>query len=131
MTLDVVLEDHLPHPVEAVWRALTEAESVSEWLMATSDYRPAVGAQFRMKTERLSPSGWVDAEVLEVDAPRRLVWAWSAGDGLPPSTVTFELAEEAGGTLLRLTHRGESDPAVGRLLQDGWPTRIELLRRLL
>jgi len=128
--LDVVCDEVLPHPVEEVWRALTDAESISDWLMATSDFEPRVGAVFRMKTGRLAPDGWVRAEVLELVAPHRMVWAWSV-DTAAPTTVTFELTPVTDGTRLRLTHVGDIDPAIGGLLQEGWPTRIELLRRLL
>jgi uncharacterized protein YndB with AHSA1/START domain len=131
MRLDVVLEEVLPHPVDAVWSALTSAESISEWLMPTTDFRPDVGARFRMKTQNLSPTGWVEAEVLELDPPRRMVWAWSAGANAAPTTVTFELTPEDAGTRLLLTHAGEIDPAIGGILLDGWPSRIELLGRSL
>jgi uncharacterized protein YndB with AHSA1/START domain len=131
VNLDLVFEEVLPHPVEAVWGALTDAASISEWLMTTTDFRPRVGTRFRMQTGRLAADGWVDAEVLELDPPRRMVWAWSVNDGLPPTTVTFELAAEADGTRLTLTHVGEIDPVVGGLLRDGWPGRIDLLRRSL
>ena len=77
MNLDVRIEELLPHPVESVWGALTDAASISDWLMATNDFRPQVGARFRMKTGHLSADGWVEAEVLELDPPRRMVWAWS------------------------------------------------------
>jgi uncharacterized protein YndB with AHSA1/START domain len=60
-----------------------------------------------------------------------MVWAWSVADDVPPTTVTFELAPEAGGTRLTLTHVGEIDPRIGALLRDGWPGRLELLRRSL
>ena len=46
MRLDVVVEETLPHPVEKVWSALTSAESVSAWLMATDDFRPAATTSF-------------------------------------------------------------------------------------
>jgi uncharacterized protein YndB with AHSA1/START domain len=131
MRLDVVLDVLLPHPVEAVWAALTNRAAISEWLMATTDFRPVVGARFRMRTQHLSPTGWVEAEVLELDPPRRMVWAWAPGAGAEPTTVTFELAPEAGGTRLALSHVGEIDGAVGALLRDGWPSRVELLRRSL
>ncbi len=84
-----------------------------------------------MKTQLLSADGWVDAEVLELDPPRRMVWAWSVNDAVPPTTVTFELTPEDEGTRLKLTHVGEIDPFVGGLLRDGWPGRIESLRRSL
>ena len=101
MKLDLVFEELLPHPVEAVWGALTDAAAISDWLMATTGFEPRVGARFRMKTQRLSADGWVRAEVLELDPPRRMAWAWSADGGAAPTTVTFELTPEGGGTRLR------------------------------
>ena len=131
MNLDLAFEGVFPHPIAAVWRALTDPAAISDWLMTTTDFRPVVGARFRMKTRQLSADGWVRAEVLELDPPRRMVWAWSANDGAAPTTVTFELTSEAGGTHLKLTHVGEIDPLFGGLLRDGWPGRIKLLRRSL
>jgi uncharacterized protein YndB with AHSA1/START domain len=127
--LDVLLEEVLPHPVDAVWGALTDADAISGWLMATSNFRPRVGTRFRLKTERLSSDGWIRAEVLEIDPPRRMVWSWSPDEASLPTTVTFELIPEDDGTRLRLTHVGEIDLHVGELLIDGWPSRIELLRK--
>lgn len=132
MRLDLAFEEVLPHPVDAVWGQLTDGAAVSEWLMETSDFRPEVGARFRLKTQHLAPSGWIEAAVVELEPPRRMVWAWSADVDAPPTTVTFTLEpEEGGGTRLRLTHEGEIDPVVGGLLREGWPSRIELLRRSL
>lgn len=72
----------------------------------------------------------LDAEVLELDPPRRMAWAWSLNDGDLPTTVTFELAPEDGGTRLRLRHEGEIDPTaavssatVGPAGSRCWPTR--------
>ena len=131
MKLDVVLEHVLPYPVDAVWRQLTDREAISEWLMATADFEPRVGARFTMRTGHLSSDGWVRAEVLELEPPRRMVWAWSVQPASEPTTVTFELQPADEGTLLKLAHAGEIDESFGRLLEDGWPTRIELLRRSL
>ncbi len=131
MILDVRIDELLPHPVEAVWAALTDSASISDWLMATDDFRPEVGARFRMKTGTLSASGWVEAEVLELDPPRRMVWAWSVAGGEAPTSVTFELVPQGEGTRLTLTHAGEIDPVIGAQLAEGWPGRIELLRRSL
>jgi uncharacterized protein YndB with AHSA1/START domain len=133
VNLNIFCEELLPHPVGAVWGALTDPAAISDWLMATSDFRPALGARFRLKTQRLSATGWVDAEVLEFDPPHRMAWSWSANDGSPPSTVTFQLAPEPGGTRLSLRHVGEIDSVVGGLLREGWPGRIialsEVIRR--
>ena len=129
MRLDIALDERLPHPPERVWQALTDAATICGWLMATDDFRPEVGARFKLKTEHLSPTGWIDAEVLELDPPRRMVWAWSSNDGNPPSRVTFELEPENGGSRLRLTHEGEIEPAIGAILVEGWPGRIDALAK--
>ena len=99
--------------------------------MQTAEFEPLVGSRFRLKTERLAPDGWVDAEVTELDPPRRMAWAWSVKDGNPPTTVTFELAPESEGIRLKLTHVGEIDPVVAGLVTGGWPVKIEALRRSL
>jgi len=125
--LDVEYDELLPQSVQAVWSELTDAAAISDWLMATTDFKPAVGCRFQLKTERLSTTGSVEAEVLELDAPRRMVWSWSANDGNPPSRVSFELMEEGGGTRLRLRHVGEFDEAVVQILRDGWPGRIKAI----
>jgi uncharacterized protein YndB with AHSA1/START domain len=127
VNLDVEYEELLPHSIAAVWAELTDAASISEWLMATSDFRPLVGCRFRMKTQRLAPTGWVDAVVIEIDPPRHMVWSWSAGDGSPPSRVTFQLVEEGEGTRLRLRHTGDLNPEIAEILRSGWPGRITAL----
>jgi uncharacterized protein YndB with AHSA1/START domain len=95
MKLDVRLEELLPHPVEAVWGVLTDAAAISDWLMVTNDFEPRVGAHFRMKRQHLSADGWVRAEVLELEPPRRMVWSWSVDEVSPPTRVAFELTTEA------------------------------------
>ena len=129
MNLDLAFEELLPHPIEAVWSALTNASAISAWLMRTRDFKPTVGTRFGLKTQLLSKSGWVEAEVTELEPLKRMVWAWSVADDAPQTTVTFELTPEDEGTRLKLTHVGEIDPFVGGLLTEGWPGRLELLRR--
>jgi uncharacterized protein YndB with AHSA1/START domain len=131
MKLDVSLEVLLPHPAEAVWSVLTDAAAIGDWLMEASGFEARVGTRFRLRTEHLASSGWIAAEVLELEPPRRMVWSWTPdGDGAA-SLVTFCLTPEAGGTRLALAHTGEADEVVAALLRDGWPTRTELVRRIL
>ena len=33
MKLDLAFDEVLPQPIEAVWRALTDARAISDWLM--------------------------------------------------------------------------------------------------
>jgi uncharacterized protein YndB with AHSA1/START domain len=127
MRLDVALDELLPHPVEAVWAALTDPGAISDWLMQTDEFEPLVGTRFKLKTRNLSAGGWVHAEVLEVDPPRRMVWAWSVDEAAAPTTVTFELTPTAGETRLTLTHVGDIDPDIVGRLTNGWPGRIQEL----
>lgn len=124
MKLDVAYEEMLPHQIEAVWAGLTDKMAISEWLMTTDDFKPSVGCQFRMKRHN---DEWVDAEVLEFEPPRRMVWSWSVDDRNPPSKVTFMLARQGAGTRFRLRHVGEFDPEMAGIFRDGWPGRIEAL----
>lgn len=94
-----------PHPPGRVWRALTDAELLAQWLMP-NDFVPAVGHRFAFRTEP-GPGfdGVVRCEVLELDEPRRMTWSWRGG---PLDTVvTFELLPvEPGATRLQVVHSG-------------------------
>ncbi len=94
-------------PPEAVWEALTEGERLSSWFGANVEIeaRPGGAVRFRFAdgTER---RGVVQA----ADAPRRLVFRWTAlrGSGFDlaagdASTVEFALEPDGDGTRLVVT----------------------------
>jgi uncharacterized protein YndB with AHSA1/START domain len=122
-TRSLSLEFDLPHPPAKVWRALTEPELVSRWLMKT-DMAPAVGKAFTFKNEP-SP-GWdgiVNCEMKEVERHRRLRYSWRSG-GID-TQVTWTLAPTAsGGTLLKLEQSGfranEQNARFFEGAQKGW-----------
>jgi uncharacterized protein YndB with AHSA1/START domain len=63
----------------------------------------------------------VRCEVLELDAPRVMMWRWQGGR--IDTTVRFELSPEREGTRLTLTHagfRGVGPRLVGMILSRGW-----------
>jgi uncharacterized protein YndB with AHSA1/START domain len=96
-----------------VWRALTEPELLSAWLMP-NDIRPEVGARFTFQADTEAGGGPIECEVLAVEPLRLLRYSWrgedrnrDASDRALDSTVTFVLAETPdGGTHLRLVHDG-------------------------
>lgn len=97
-------EVRYPHPPERVWRALTTREALAVWLMP-NDFTPEVGHRFNFRTDPAPGfDGIVHCEVLELDAPRRMVWSWRGGN--VDTTVTFELEPVAGGTRLSFEQRG-------------------------
>jgi uncharacterized protein YndB with AHSA1/START domain len=127
----IVHEVLYPHPIERVWRALTDSAALATWLMP-NDFEPRVGHRFSFRVEREQAQSWsgvVECEVREVEAPRRVSYTWRSGDVLPETLVTFTLAAEAGGTRLRLEHSGFA--AGGRpaltirdILAQGWGSNL-------
>ena len=106
----VVIEREFAHPPGKVWRALTQSDLLSEWLMQ-NDFKPVVGHKFNFRAQP-NPhwNGVTDCEVLVVEPDKRLSYSWSssgaeAQDGTR-TIVTFTLAPTKGGTLLRMEHAG-------------------------
>ena len=131
MKLDLYYDELLPHPIETVWRAITDRDALAEWLM-TSDFTAEVGHEFTMRGAPIPGwRGWVDCKVLELDAPHRMVWSWLDSDHGEPTTVVFELEPRDGSTRLQLRHTGEIAPDNRRLLQKGWPEKLASLAELL
>jgi len=98
----------LDHPVELVWRALTEPPLLAR-CCAETDLRPRVGAAFRLR----APSGEAAlagfdpttlAEVTAVDPPRKLVMRWRSEQ--LQTLVTWDLEPVAGGCRLVVTQIG-------------------------
>jgi uncharacterized protein YndB with AHSA1/START domain len=104
---------HYPHPVEAVWRALTDPALIPRWTSTGAGGRPegfapVVGTRFRFVAK--PKPGWngiVDCEVLEVDEPRLLRYSWADGNGGGDVTqVTYRLEPYGGGTRFTYEHTG-------------------------
>ncbi|MGZ3298199.1 MAG: SRPBCC family protein [Asticcacaulis sp.] len=107
MTRTVLIERELRHPPEKVWRALTQAPLIADWLMQ-SDFEPVVGHEFTFRAQPVQ--GWdgvVKARVLTVDAPRELAYTWGSM-GLD-SVVTWTLTPTGAGTHLRMEQTGFGD----------------------
>ena len=136
-TRSIVVERTIPHPPEKVWRALTQPELVSEWLMKT-DLQPVVGHRFNFRSQPVN--GWngvTDCEVLEAEPPRRLVYSWNASGeqaatGIK-SIVTWTLTPApGGGTHLHMEHAGfrALDEGFYKGASHGWPLMIAALERV-
>jgi uncharacterized protein YndB with AHSA1/START domain len=105
MKADIDVTTVYPHPIERVWAALTSRDALAEWFMP-NDFEPSVGRQFTFRTKPAPGfDGIVHCEVLEIDAPKRMVWSWAGG---PIDTmVTFTLEPEGpDSTTLRMRQTG-------------------------
>lgn len=117
----VVREVRYPHPPERVWRALTDPSELSAWLMP-NDFTAEEGARFRLDARPDHPEPF-DCEVLEIDPPRRLRTRWVVRGA--PTTVTFELRADDGGTVLRVEHDG-LPTAEQPKFDGGWGTKFAI-----
>ena len=90
-------ERRIAHPIDAVWRAVTEPDELLHWFPAavTVDLRPGGRMRFTFPGDAFPPS---DGEVTTCEPPRRFAFDW--GD----EHMSFELEPIAEGTLLRFTH---------------------------
>jgi uncharacterized protein YndB with AHSA1/START domain len=129
---DIVIEQTYPHPIERVWRALTDREALAAWLMP-NDFEPKVGHRFTFRTTADQMwNGVVQCEVVALDAPRRVAYTWQGG--ALDTLVEFTLAPVADGTRLRLVHSGfekggKLTLTVRDILGSGWRSKI-LVERL-
>src|SRR6266536_2793123 len=113
---------------EAIWDALTNAERTVEYGyrgQVDYDLRPG-GAYIAYATEEMlsrgAPDAVIEGEILEVDAPRRLVQTWDArfdeATGAEASTrLSFEIEDSYPGvTKLTLTHALDGAPILAELV---------------
>jgi len=129
------VDEFVPHPPSAVWRALTEPDLLARWLMP-NDFKLEIGHRFVFHGTPQPQAGFGGtghSEVLDFDAERMLKISWRAAaedaSGLD-STVTFTLEPEGTGTRLFLEHDGfdPGDPyqeAARRLMGGGWPRIVK------
>ena len=114
-------ERRLRHPVEAVWRAVTDPAELAGWFPARVAYegapRPGTGLTFTFPDDAMPPTS---GEVLEVDEPRLLAFTW--GDDV----LRIELSADGDGCLLRFTHVFDERDAAARDAA-GWHVCLDRL----
>jgi uncharacterized protein YndB with AHSA1/START domain len=104
-----------------VWRALTDAEDLGNWL-APTEMELRRGGRVAID---FGEGGRVTGEVIVADAPNTLEYTWDfTGEGR--SVVRFELTMEGARTRLVLEHRLlPPDQAVG--YGAGWHAHLDVL----
>jgi uncharacterized protein YndB with AHSA1/START domain len=101
----VSLEFDLKHAPKKVWRALTDPELLTQWLLPVFDHKLEVGAAFLLKTN--PQPGWdgtVNCRFVEIDEQKKISWRWVVGD--IDTIVTFTLTPTESGTRLSLVQSG-------------------------
>lgn len=101
----ISFEFDLHHAPEKVWRALTDPVLLEEWLLPVIDLKLEPGATFTFKAQ--PQPGWdgiVHCRLREIEAHRKLSYAWVVGD--IDTVVTFTLTPTPSGTRLSLVQSG-------------------------
>jgi uncharacterized protein YndB with AHSA1/START domain len=104
----------LPHPVERVWRAITEPDELRQWYPAVPRWELAPGAEFT--SDDVDGSG----TITEIEPPRVLAYTWGADE------FRFELEPDGEGCRLVFTHV-LADPALRDQTEAGWQLYFDRL----
>ena len=104
---NVVVERVFDHPIEKVWKAITNKEQLKQWYFDLDDFKAEVGFRFTFLGQGHKGAQYIHlCTVTEVDPPKKLQYSWQY-EGYPGySLVTFELSEMGNQTRLTLTHHG-------------------------
>ncbi len=107
---------------ETIWRLLVDPKEIVRWMGQAAAFDPRPGGHYRLD---VIPGYAASGEIVEFDAPRRLVYTWGwghEGSTVPPgsTTVMFELLPHGDGTLLRFTHGDLPSTEAAESHERGW-----------
>ena len=105
-------ERRLDHPVERVWRAVTEPAELENWFVAAAPWKPEAGEVFEAMGER--------GEITELEPPRVIAWTWGG------ELCRFELSPDGDGCVLVFVHAFD-DRALGAQHAAGWEVYLNRL----
>jgi uncharacterized protein YndB with AHSA1/START domain len=113
------MERHLPHPVEKVWRALTEPSELGHWFPSKVEIDLAPGGKVRfVGVSDEYPS--MDGEITDLDPPRLIAYTWDSDH------LRWELRPDGDGCLLTLTHTFD-DRFGAASFASGWTGCLDIL----
>lgn len=112
--VDVNFDRLYSHPIEKVWRALTDPERLADW-MGASTVEPFVGGKIAMM---IGSPGAMSGEILTWDAPNVLEFTWNNPTS-PEAVIRYELTAEGTGTRMRFTHSHMPYASSARMM-PGW-----------
>ena len=114
---------HLPHPVDAVWRVLTETEDLDRWFPAHVEAEPVEGGAitFVFPGEDAPP---LTGRVTAFEAPRVFAYTW--GD----DHLQWTVEPDGEGTVLSLAHTFDDLPGAASFAA-GWETCLDAATQVL
>jgi uncharacterized protein YndB with AHSA1/START domain/DNA-binding transcriptional ArsR family regulator len=132
-----VLRTYIRTTPEQIWRAITETEFTLQYFFHStieSTWEP--GTPYTMA---IDGDVAIEGEVLEAEAPHRLVQSWrkhwdGEGDDVPTTRVTWEIEAQGSMCLLTVVHDGwsaDDHSDTYQQVQGGWPLILSGLKTLL
>jgi uncharacterized protein YndB with AHSA1/START domain len=106
-------ERRLPHPVERVWRAVTEPRELACWFVAPVPWKPELGEEFGAAGQT--------GRITELQAPHVLAWTWGE------ERYRFDLEDSDGGCVLVFTHVFDAALGNGAQHAAGWEAYLARL----
>lgn len=132
----IVFQHQMPYPPERIWRALTEAPLIAQWLY-DNDFQPAAGHRFNFRGKpRPHWNGIIDGQVLFVEPNKRLLYDWNASgeeaeQGLK-TVVAWTLTRVDGdATLVRMEQSGFRSEDEAKGPSYGWERLFTNLERVI
>ena len=119
---DLSLDFQFKSPINKVWDALTNSDTLAQWVME-NNFKPIVGYKCQFRNEEIDLI--VDSEVLVVDEPNKLSYTWVGG---PINTiVTWTLKQKGETTHLHLEQTGfEKEDQAFNGAKYGWAIKLKL-----
>jgi len=102
----LVVERTLAAPVDRVWAALTDPDSLRGWFFEVKGFAPKLGAEFRFTGEKDGEKYHHRCRITTVAPRKKLAFTWQYENQEGSSQVTIELVAAGARTKLRLTHEG-------------------------
>ncbi|UHO39738.1 SRPBCC domain-containing protein [Chryseobacterium capnotolerans] len=107
MSTPITVQYKINAPIDKVWKALTDKNEMKSWYFNIQDFEPEVGKVFNFYEPGGENKYHHQGEILEIIPNQKVKHSWSYPDFSDLKTiVTWELASEEDGTLVKLTHDG-------------------------
>lgn len=90
-----------PHPIDRVWRAITDSKELSRWFIYGSTLEPTLGGAYRFEGDGFA------GRVRAIEPPRFI--RFGGKDDADPGFFQYDLSEAQGGTRMRFIQH--FDPA--------------------
>lgn len=122
-------------PPKAVFETLTTAAGWDGWFTKGSEIDPKVGGILKLRwvnfgAERVTADE--DCPIVEIVPNERFAFQWCTFSKDRPTTVTFDLKAESGGTMITLTETGYTDEPESLkwlvICSAGWGEALTLLK---